>query len=440
MNQGDKRYRVAIEAQLPSIGQFGGVQSQLSAFVRAIGQLDGPERYVIVCAADNPDWLASFTGPNQQIVVGPVQTGRQVLRRVFGKAWPKVWAIGQGLWLRAPKRTDSLPPGWLWETNGFFEDLGVSLVHVFYQRYLRTSLPVVFNPHDLQHEYFPEFFGAAELAKRRYIYRAACQEATAVVAASRFTHDDVMSCYQIPATKVWTIPFAPATAAYDMIADDDCCETAQKLRLPEAYMFYPAVTWPHKNHRRLFEAILQLREQGLKTNLICSGSQSEPTWSELNHFVTQNHLEDQIRFVGFVSNHELRVLYRLSRFVIAPSLFEQASGPMFEAWQEGVAITASSVTSVPEQACDAALLFDPLSVNAIAESIRRMWQNNRLREDLITKGRRRLTDFSWERTAKAYRALYRHILHWPLTEEDHHLLGWDWMAESCRTTPPVLKS
>ena len=75
---------IAIEAQLPTGGHFGGVQAQLSALVRALGQLDGPERYVIVCAAENPDWLRSYMGPNQRIELGPAQTARSVLRRVFG--------------------------------------------------------------------------------------------------------------------------------------------------------------------------------------------------------------------------------------------------------------------------------------------------------------------------------------------------------------------
>lgn len=433
-------YQIAIEAQLPRGGQFSGVHTQLSALVRALGQLSGPERYLIVCAAEHPDWLREFIGPNQRIVLAPAQTGRSLLHKVFGKAWPKVWAMGQGLWLQVTRRTGSLPPGWLWETDGFYEALGASLVHVFYQRYLRSSLPVVFNPHDLQHEHFPHFFGAAELAKRKYIYRAACQEATAVAAGSRYTHDDVVKYYQVPAEKIWTIPLAPATAAYGVVTDDDCRDVALKFGLPEAFMFYPAVTWPHKNHRRLLEAIVALREQGLRTNLVCSGAQWEPEWSNLLRFIAENQLEAQVRFVGFVSNLELRALYRLSRFVIAPSLFEQASGPMFEAWQEGVSVAASNVTSVPDQAGGAALLFDPTSVDAIMGAIRRLWLDDGLRQNLSEVGQKRLGDFSWERTAKAYRALYRHALQWPMTDEDRDLLGWDWMSGTSKTASPVQRS
>ena len=76
---------------------------------------------------------------------------------------------------------------------------------------------------------------------------------------------------------------------------------------------------------------------------------------------------------------------------------------------------------------DAALLFDPFSVEAIADTVRRMATDEQLRADLIRKGNWRLRDFDWERTAKAYRAVYRQAARYPLSDEDRWLLSWDWM-------------
>jgi glycosyltransferase involved in cell wall biosynthesis len=128
-----------------------------------------------------------------------------------------------------------------------------------------------------------------------------------------------------------------------------------------------------------------------------------------------------------ISPEEVRAIYRLSEFVLVPTLFEAASGPVFEAWYEGIPVACSTVTSLPEQAGDAALLFDPYSVDAIADAVLRMATDERLRQELKRKGTRRLLDFSWERTAKAYRAVYRRVANRPLTEQDRQLLSWDWM-------------
>jgi glycosyltransferase involved in cell wall biosynthesis len=119
----------------------------------------------------------------------------------------------------------------------------------------------------------------------------------------------------------------------------------------------------------------------------------------------------------------------MAQFVVIPTLFEAASGPLYEAWYDGAPVACSNVTSLPEQASDAALLFDPRSTESIAAAVAEMATNGKLRETLRERGERRLKDFSWERTAKAYRAVYRRAAGQPLEEEDRWLLTWDWMRD-----------
>jgi glycogen synthase len=76
---------------------------------------------------------------------------------------------------------------------------------------------------------------------------------------------------------------------------------------------------------------------------------------------------------------------------------------------------------------DAGVLFDPLDPVAIGDALARLFSDPDLCAELSAKGRRRLGDFDWSRTAKAYRAVYRRAAGQRLSEEDHTLLGWDWM-------------
>jgi glycosyltransferase involved in cell wall biosynthesis len=143
--------------------------------------------------------------------------------------------------------------------------------------------------------------------------------------------------------------------------------------------------------------------------------------------INELRLEDQIKFLGFVSEAELRAIYRLTEFLIMPSLFEASSLPIFEAWLEGTPVTCSNVTALPDQVMDAGLLFDPTDTESIANAIERMATDELLREQLRSRAYRRLQDFDWRRTAKKYRAIYRHAAGWQLTDEDRNLLSWDWM-------------
>src|SRR6476660_1243505 len=101
------------------------------------------------------------------------------------------------------------------------------------------------------------------------------------------------------------------------------------------------------------------------------------------------------------------MFYRLAQSVVVPTLFEAASAPLFEAWQHGTPVACSAVTSLPEQAADAALLFDPLSIEEIAAAIKTLTLDEKVRARYRQRGFRRLGDFDLERTTKAYRAVYR---------------------------------
>jgi glycosyltransferase involved in cell wall biosynthesis len=163
-------------------------------------------------------------------------------------------------------------------------------------------------------------------------------------------------------------------------------------------------------------------------HLICTGNKTN-FWPRIEEVLQALRLQDQVKFLGIIPVEHLRAVYRLAEFVVVPTLFEAASGPLFEAWQEMTPVACSRVTTLPEQASDAALLFDPLSVEAIADATARLASNVALREDLKQRGARRLRDFSWERTAKAYRAVYRRAARRTLNEEDAELLNWNWARE-----------
>ncbi len=131
-------------------------------------------------------------------------------------------------------------------------------------------------------------------------------------------------------------------------------------------------------------------------------------------------------------DEDLRGLYRLARCLVLPTLFEANSLPIFEAWFEGTPVACADVTALPEQLKDSGLLFDPFDPTAIGDAVARLVTDDALRKELQAKGRRRITDFDWTRTAKAYRAVYRRTARQRLSEEDRMLLGWDWMGDPRR--------
>jgi glycosyltransferase involved in cell wall biosynthesis len=405
-------------------GIHGGVATAVKSLLLALGGQPGPEKYVlIVNTQSQADWLSPLAA-NQEIAMRPAPSG-DVLRRGVRK-------VARGSLKLAGVETG---PAWP-ETplsDGFVESLGLDVVHFTTQGFTLCAVPTVYNPHDLQHIHYPQFFTARELAWREVIYRTACRLSRAVIVNSQWIKDDVVAQFAVPDDRVQVIPEAAPSHFLSATTDAERKQTLERYGLTGKFALYPNNTWPHKNHARLLEGIAWLRDnKGLTVQLACTGARHQPSWPRLSARVNELGLADQVRFLGFVSDVELRALYQTARCVVVASLFEANSLPIFEAWSEGTPVASSNVTALPEQVGDAGLLFDPNDPPEIGRALERLFTDDALCEDLKRKGKLRLADFDWARTALAYRAVYRKAAGRKLVDEDLAVLAHDWMRNPQR--------
>ncbi len=426
--------RIAVNAQILERAGSGGVETVLRQLA-GLGQLeDGDEEYVFVGHwADGGDWLKPFLTGRLTIVRAPPPPpqNKQIVSESFRNSLGRLRPLARKLkhaFMPPPRETERTRT-FVPSSNGFFESLNCDVVHFPYQDYVFCEQPTVYNPHDLQHLHFPQFFSADEFARRETVYRAGCGAAKYIAVASRFVKQDVAENYGIDADKIQVIRWAapPVNAAAEKPAgenDDGALRTLRKYEIDhdQPFAIYPAMTWEHKNHIRLLEAIALLRDgENLKINLICTGDRNA-FFPVIERRLRALKLDGQVKFTGVVSHEELSALYFRAQFVVIPTLFEAASAPLFEAWRHDVAVACSTVTSLPEQAAGAALLFNPLSVAEIADALKKMSSDELLRATLRAAGAARLQDFSRERTLKSYRALYRKAAGRKLNDEDRYLL------------------
>src|SRR5438552_17321109 len=97
-------------------------------------------------------------------------------------------------------------------------------------------------------------------------------------------------------------------------------------------------------------------------------------------------LENKVRFLGRISDHELITLYSLADVFAFPSFFEGFGMPPLEAMACGAPVITSNTSSLPEVTGDAAILVDPHDTNEIANAIARILGDEQLQEDLRQKG------------------------------------------------------
>lgn len=403
--------RIAINADIAP-GIAGGVQSAVIGLTSALQGVTGDDEYTIVINDSADDWIRPYIGSDQRIVPRrrvlppPMPPWIQATRRIIGRPIRRFFPSP----IRVPR------------SDGFFEGLGCQVVHFLTQTFEVTDIPAVYNPHDLQHRHFPEHFTAPQLEWREKTYETGCQTAEVVCVGSSWVKRDVINAYGVDSARVQVIPWAPPTNAYPDPEQGDIEMVRRRYGLPERFAFYPAVSWRHKNHLRLIEAFARARDQVAGLHLVFTGFQTEH-YAAVQERIDRLGLARLVHHLGVIPGQDLRAVYRSATCVVVPTLFEAVSGPLFEAWEEGVPAAVASVTSLPEQAADAAFLFDPLSIDAVASALVRMANDDDLRGDLIEKGKRRLAAFDWQVTARGYRAVYRRAAGLKLSSDERALLS-----------------
>lgn len=122
---------------------------------------------------------------------------------------------------------------------------------------------------------------------------------------------------------------------------------------------------------------------------------------------TSAGLQAAVRLPGYVAREDLPALYAGALAYVTPSRFEGFGLTVLEAMAFSTPVVSSDRSSLPEVAGDAALLVDPDRPDLIADAVHRIASEPGLRQELVTRGKRRVADFSWDRTAKRTLEAYR---------------------------------
>jgi glycosyltransferase involved in cell wall biosynthesis len=263
--------------------------------------------------------------------------------------------------------------------------------------------------HDLQHEYYPEFFAPADLDERRRVFSASLRRADRVIAVSEYTRQTILERFGLPAERVATAHEAADRRFHpDRWYPTDLPRVLAKYGLCGGeYLLFPAHTWRHKNHDGALEALAALRTRtGLRPPLVLTGTPKEGhpgLWEAARRL----GLREQIHFLGYCPPGEMPALYRGAAALFYPSLFEGFGIPLIEAMWCRCPIVCSNVTSLPEVAGDAALLADPRSPEALADALARILTDPTVRAELAERGIRRAREFSWRRfTTEVLRSIH----------------------------------
>jgi glycosyltransferase involved in cell wall biosynthesis len=393
----DPKLSIAIDCRISDSRQ--GVGTAVLALAKAFSDSDvSDQEYTFIVPEGMRGWLAPYIyGPCKLAGIpdSAISTAKSALR------WLKPLRV---IWNSVRGKIAYIP-----SSDGYIEAHGFDIVHFPTQIAYLTKVPSIYQPHDLQHLHYPEFFPKVSFERIDREYRAFCDQASYVCVHAEWTKQDVIVQFGIPAEKVVVIPWGSILDAYEYPSEAETRTTVEKYRLPESFFFYPAVTWPHKNHEVIIHALGTLKEKkGRVPHVFFTGTATDFR-KTLDAIAREVGVSEQLHFLGFVSPKELQVIYRTATAMVYASKFEGFGLPILEAFQAGLPVLCSTASVLPEIAQDGALYFPPDSPAVLAGLMESMLDDREAREKLIQKGSTVLSQYSFRRTVASFQALYRNV-------------------------------
>ena len=263
----------------------------------------------------------------------------------------------------------------------------------------RHRMPSVATIHDMIPFERPECFKAIELAALKKFFSSTIRTSDRIITVSDHARTALLERFDIDKARVVTIH-----NGVDPRFKDDNRFKAKGLKLfggksAAPYILAIASDKPYKNIEGLLRAYKTLRDrEAVAENLVIAGNPGGLKKGFLS-LIEALGLSASVSFAGFVSDEELVYLYSGASLFVFPSVFEGFGLPVLEAYACGTPVAASNAASIPEAVGDAGLIFDPGSDEDIAEKMRIVLKNDKVREDMIVRGLKRAGVMSWQRAA-----------------------------------------
>ncbi len=263
--------------------------------------------------------------------------------------------------------------------------------------------------HDLSLLLHPETHPDNLVRRARRRLPIMAKAATMIITATESVKREICEQLRVEAGKVAVTPYAPRRN-FRPLPLEQTVEVRKRLNIADEFVLFVGTIEPRKNLVTLAKALDEiLRTTTLRPQLVIAGRKG---WlnDELFSYIQRSGVAEHIRFIGYVSDPDLRALYSSCRICVYPSLYEGFGLPPLEAMACGAPVITSRIPSIMETVGAAASLVSPTDVQGLAEAITQLLGDENKRSQLANAGIQRAAEFTWEKTARATLDVYEEAL------------------------------
>src|SRR5215813_7359584 len=373
--------KIAIDISM-AFGQSAGVGTYTRGLIEGLTTVDAENEYLLYSYLEMPESSLLDFPQQPNISWRPVKVG--------GGHWEQRWYEAE------------LPPN---------EALGdVDIIHSpFFNAPRRHQRGLVVTIYDISFLLYPQFHTEGN---RLHCFNGtlkAALYADRIIAISHQTKRDLMHYFSVPEDRIRVVYLAPRHFCYPERHHDVLKNTLDRLGIYHNFILFVGSLEPRKNLKTLLQAYATyIKNHSGRELLVIAGAKG---WlhGEIAQLVSALGIERQVKFLGYVQESDLRVLYSATKLFVYPSLYEGFGLPPLEAMACGAPVITSNTSSLPEVVGDAAILIDPNDSGSLYQAMWRVMNDADLRMRMRQHSVEHAREFSWQRAALETLAVYQEL-------------------------------
>ncbi|WP_175815184.1 glycosyltransferase family 4 protein [Burkholderia diffusa] len=232
----------------------------------------------------------------------------------------------------------------------------------------------------------------------RIMFWILARTSVCVLTNSSFSRDRLAYHCGVSADKISVVPLG---ADHLDALEPDTSVLDKHALTPDRFVLAVSSMNPTKNFGRLIAAFRQINDPSV--DLVIVGMQNTTVFGKQDHL---SAAEPNIKYVGYISDEQLKALYQNAACFLYPSIYEGFGIPPLEAMRYGCPAVVGQSAALPEVCADAALYCDPYSQDDIAQKLRSLLDSAELRAELKRKGSLHAEKYRWSRSAEMMKEIF----------------------------------
>lgn len=271
---------------------------------------------------------------------------------------------------------------------------------------LNSPVPTVPTIHDIGYLKYQDQFTKKDLYQLINWTESSLKHAKHIIAVSKFTKEELINTYQIPADKISIIYNGVGTPP--KVTSNSAKEIFSKFNINKPYFLSVGTLKPNKNYPFLIEAFSKFLKKHSDYQLVIAGKKGW-LFEEIDSIIKKLNLSNQVIFTDYISENEKWALYQNAISLVIPSTYEGFGIPAIESQKTGTPVIASDIPSLREVLHDSALYINPENMFSLVSAFEKMLDNN-FRNNLVKKSLQQSGKFTWKNSAKNLILLFHQIL------------------------------